>query len=221
MKPFSEWTDADVEAWNASVAKGKRGDEKCDAIAVKPIPDKQAPSSLVPSTVIRTSNTGGSAHPVSTNTRQFVIHTDPVPAPRMTKRDSYRVTAKYPRRPCVARYFAFQDTLQRAVGDLPIVPDEVHCVFHVPMPDSWPKSKRQRMIYAPHKQRGDGDNYMKAVLDSLFLQDGGVWKGSFEKHWSEKGRIEITMVWLTSSPLTTRASEALEQERTPPTKNSY
>lgn len=177
MKPFSEWTEADVQAHNARVGRKE----------VTPINSQDNEIARI--------RRPESSEQVGAKSSQFVIHTDPVPAPRMTKRDSYRVTAKYPRRPCVARYFAFQDTLQRAVGDLPIVPDEVHCVFHVPMPDSWPKSKRQRMIYAPHKQRGDGDNFLKAVLDSLFLQDGGVWKGSFEKHWSDKGRVELTMVW--------------------------
>lgn len=132
----------------------------------------------------------------NSSTRQFTIHTEPVPAPRMTKRDVYRVTAKYPRRPCVQRYFDYKETIQRAVGDIPIVPDEIHAVFHLSMPDSWSKKKRQDMEGKPHRQKPDFDNLAKSILDSLFLQDGGVWKGTFEKRWAVHGRVELLMVWM-------------------------
>lgn len=131
------------------------------------------------------------------NTRQFIIHTDPVPAPRMTRADRWRGLpgSKVSRRPCVQRYFEYRYTLQRAIGDLPIVPDELHAVFHFAMPESWSKTRRQQMDGQPHRQRPDGDNCVKAVQDSLFLEDGAVWKGSYEKWWSVHARVELQMRW--------------------------
>lgn len=125
------------------------------------------------------------------NTRQFTIHTEPVPAPRMSRRDKWLK----PRRPCVQRYFDYRDVLQRAIGDLPVVPHELHCRFHIAMPDTWSMKRKRQMFGAPHRSRPDRDNLDKAVSDALFLEDGGVWKGSQEKVWAIHGRVELTMVW--------------------------
>lgn len=194
MNPFQTWKQEDVQRHNERVAGKKEvgTTDRADGGA----------------TTVRSPVTTGE-RASEPNTRQFVIHTDPVPAPRMTRSDKWRT----PRRPCVQRYFDYRDTLQRAIGDLPIVPDELHCVFHVAMPESWSKKKRAEMSGKPHRTRPDRDNMDKAISDALFLEDGGVWKGSQEKRWSEQGRVELTMVWLTSAPLTIHASEVLEQER--------
>jgi Holliday junction resolvase RusA-like endonuclease len=130
--------------------------------------------------------------PTTEGKRQtFTIPIEPVPAPRMTRRDKWLK----PRRPCVQRYFDYREALQKAVGDIPTVPDEVHCRFTFSMPESWTKKRRLEMNGKPHRQRPDGDNCVKAGLDALFLEDGGVWKGEFEKRWAETGSVEITMVW--------------------------
>jgi Holliday junction resolvase RusA-like endonuclease len=123
--------------------------------------------------------------------KTFTIPIEPVPAPRMTRRDKWLK----PRRPCVQRYFDYREALQKAVGDIPTVPDEIHCRFTFSMPESWAKKKRQESVGGAHRQRPDGDNLTKAIQDALFLEDGGVWKGSFEKRWGTTGSVEITMVW--------------------------
>lgn len=192
MNPFQTWKQSDLDAHNARVAKGKE--------AVRTESRTRSDNGNIEPTITGAMNTGGAKS--ENNTRQFVIHTDPVPAPRMTRSDKWRT----PRRPCVQRYFDYRDTLQLAIGDLPIVPDELHCVFHVAMPDSWSKKKRVEMLGKPHRTRPDRDNLDKAISDALFLEDGGVWKGSQEKRWSEQGRVELTMVWITSAPSTTHAS---------------
>lgn len=130
--------------------------------------------------------------PPQANTRTFTIYQGPVAAPRMTRRDKWLK----PRRPCVERYFIYRDILRGMVGDIPIVPDEVNAVFHFAMPDSWSKKRRQEMNGKPHRQRPDGDNCTKAIQDALFLEDGGVWRGAFEKRWAIHGRVELTMIWL-------------------------
>lgn len=124
-------------------------------------------------------------------TKNFIIKTTPVPAPRMTRRDKWL----QPRRPAVQRYFDYRDVLQRAVGDLPIVPDHIAAVFYLPMPESWSKKKRIAMNGKPHKQKPDRDNLDKAVCDSLFLQDCGVWSGEQRKYWCFSGqeRVELTL----------------------------
>lgn len=162
------------------------GDDKCDAPVVAP-PSKRC---LAHSTATGISSQGGSAHSDET-TRQFTIHTEPVAAPRMTKRDKWLK----PRRPCVQRYFDYRDVLRKGIGDLPVVPDELHAVFHFSMPESWSKKRRQEMEGKPHRQKPDGDNCLKAIQDAMFLEDGGVWRGTFEKRWAVHGRVEIRMIW--------------------------
>lgn len=129
--------------------------------------------------------------------KTWTIDAEPVPAPRMTRRDKWL----QPRRPCVARYFAYRALLVNAVGKIP-VPDEMHLTFGFPVPSSWSKKKRAAMVGKPHRQRPDRDNCDKAVMDSLFEEDGGVWKGSQEKVWaSGKGFVKIRVVYLNQTTL--------------------
>lgn len=123
--------------------------------------------------------------------KQFVVRVEPMGAPRMTQSD------KWKKRPVVLRYFAFKDAVRAAVGPLDSVPDEIHLRFHIPMPDSWPQSKKDKMSGAPHRCRPDYDNLCKIWGDSLFEEDGGIWRGSQEKLWCKRGeeRIEATMIW--------------------------
>lgn len=126
------------------------------------------------------------------NTKTFTIPVAPCPAPRMTRQDRWRgQPGAKPRRPCVQAYFDYRDALRAAVGDVPTVPGEIRAVFHFAMPASWSAKRRTAMIGQPHRQRPDGDNCLKAIQDALFLEDGGVWRGSFEKRWAERGRVEL------------------------------
>jgi len=136
------------------------------------------------------------AAPAVHTSRTFTIPIDPCPAPRMTRQDRWLgKPGRKPRRPIVQRYFDFRDALRAAVGDIPHVPDELHAVFHFPMPDSWSRKKRAAMLGQPHRQRPDRDNCTKAVQDALFIEDGSVWKGSDEKRWAEAGRVDLVMVF--------------------------
>lgn len=121
--------------------------------------------------------------------QSFSIKCDPVPAPRMTQRDRWK------KRPCVERYFDFKTTIQKEVGDIPTVPDEIVVIFYFPMPESWSNKKRLMNVGKPHRQRPDGDNCLKALQDALFLEDGTVWRATFEKRWHLKGAIELEMIW--------------------------
>lgn len=134
--------------------------------------------------------------PVSSSplSKEFAIDIDPVPAPRMTQRDKFAPSER------VERYYDYRNELLELVGEHP-VPDELHCVFHIAMPESW--SHKQRKAFLGKGQRtcgkGDVDNLFKAVADALFKQDSGIWIASQKKLWSEKGRVEIKMVWSQAS----------------------
>ncbi len=119
----------------------------------------------------------------------IVIKGDPVPAPRMTRRDKWLK----PRRPCVQRYFDFRDRVRAEIGEMKDIPSTLSVVFHIPMPDSWSKNKRATMIYDKHRQRPDVDNCLKALMDAMFIQDGGVSDVIASKRWclAGDGRIEM------------------------------
>ena len=137
----------------------------------------------------------GSASELSTPPKQpqcgtiFIIKHEPVPAPRMTRSDKWL----NPRRPCVQRYFDYRDFLQKAVGDLPTVPHTMKFAFYFPMPESWSNKKQAEMIGQKHRQRPDSDNCIKAVMDALFIHDGGVSDIVSSKRWCLAGseRIEL------------------------------
>jgi Holliday junction resolvase RusA-like endonuclease len=173
--PFRDWTKAQLDAHNARVAA-----QKPNATVAWKAENALAETRLSTLTP-----------PRAPTTLRVTIPIDPCPAPRMTRRDKWLK----PRRPRVQRYFDYRDALQTAIGDLPTVPDELHATFHFPMPESWPAKKRAAMDGRPHRCRPDGDNCTKAIQDALFLQDGGIWKGTFEKRWAVTGRVEIVMVW--------------------------
>lgn len=111
----------------------------------------------------------------------FEVDTPPVPKPRMTRRD------KWARRPVVLAYFAYRDEIRaaaRAAG-MPDQFNEVHCHFEIPMPRSWPKTKRSMLVGRPHTARPDLDNLVKGLLDALLTEDAGVARITAAKFWTD------------------------------------
>lgn len=106
----------------------------------------------------------------------------PVPAPRMTRSD------KWKKRPCVMRYFAFRDEVKKAGVELQ---SPCKITFYIPMPPSWSQRKQKDFNGKPHMNKPDGDNLLKALLDSVFDDDAHMWAVSFEKRWSEAGSITV------------------------------
>lgn len=112
---------------------------------------------------------------------------NPMGKPRMTQRDRWK------QRPVVSAYWAFRDVVRyqlsgREVGKLG---GAVWFEFYVPMPRSWSRKKRLEMCGKAHTQRPDIDNFIKAMLDAMYVDDSGVWLCGGGKYWSEKGRVEI------------------------------
>lgn len=107
----------------------------------------------------------------------------PVPKPRMTQRD------KWAKRPCVLRYHAFKDEcklkgLKYEVGQ--------SITFVMPMPQSWSKKKKADMCGAPHTQKPDIDNLLKALFDAVYSEDSHIHEvGRIKKRWDYDGAIRI------------------------------
>lgn len=111
----------------------------------------------------------------------------PVPKPRMTRSDKWKLS-KGEGRNCVVRYFTFCDQARRA--KIPYNND-VSVIFHMPMPKSWRKRKRDEMRGHPHKSRPDLDNLIKALSDAVCPEDSHIWRISAFKIWADKGCIEV------------------------------
>ncbi|MGL5370809.1 MAG: RusA family crossover junction endodeoxyribonuclease [Plesiomonas shigelloides] len=102
--------------------------------------------------------------------------------PRMTRAD------KWKQRPAVMQYRRFKDEV-RSHGV--ILPENYHVIFVLPMPQSWSKKRKEAMLGKPHRQTPDKDNLEKALLDSLYEQDCGMWDGRVTKIWGTHGEIII------------------------------
>ena len=123
--------------------------------------------------------------PVKQSNADIYLAITPVAKPRMTQRD------KWMERPCVLRYRSYCDSLRANWPDMPFPESGYHVIFHLPMPQSWSKKKKEQMNGAPHQQRPDKDNLDKALLDALCKDDSYIYDGRVSKYWSDAGYIEI------------------------------
>lgn len=87
------------------------------------------------------------------------------------------------------RYFAWRDAVKRKLGDFEL-PEVLIVTFYIPMPRSWSMAKRMEMLGAPHQQKPDVDNLIKALAD-CWPEDKHVWRVEAEKRWSLEGIIEL------------------------------
>lgn len=67
--------------------------------------------------------------------------------------------------------------------------------FYMPMPKSWGKKKRNDLCFTCHEQTPDIDNLVKAIFDSLMIQDKQINDYRASKFWYNgiKGFIEVTL----------------------------
>ena len=115
-----------------------------------------------------------------------VYDIEPVAKPRMTRRDKWLK----PPRPKVAKYWAFKAQCQYERVILPEAGAEI--IFQVAMPKSWSKKKKIAMVMTGHQQTPDLDNFIKALLDSVYQDDSKVWHYTARKIWGMQGQIIIT-----------------------------
>ncbi len=128
---------------------------------------------------------------ISFDTYRFTYFGAPIGKPTMTYVDQWK------KRPCVLRYRAFADSIRESAGTLPPEPDGVIVSAFVPMPKSWSKAQKTLMDGKPCRQKPDYDNIAKAVGDTLFEQDKGLWFGAVVKFWCQQGneRLEVEVLY--------------------------
>lgn len=104
----------------------------------------------------------------------------------MTRRDVWL----NPPRPCVAKWRQFKDRV-RELGIT--VQDGDALTFWIPMPPSWSKKKREKMLGSPHQQTPDLDNLIGGLFDAaLPTGDAHIHElGRTCKRWWDAGRITI------------------------------
>ena len=119
-------------------------------------------------------------------TSVVTINVAPCSKPRMTRAD------KWKKRQCVTKFFAFRDAIkQSSIHNIALESFDIE--FHIPMPKSWSKKKKELHNGTPHKQRPDLDNYIKAWCDSVFEEDSVVWRFKASKRWTDKeGHIKLS-----------------------------
>jgi Holliday junction resolvase RusA-like endonuclease len=110
----------------------------------------------------------------------------PIPKCRMTQRDRWLD----PPRPSVARYRSFADEVRAQGVQLPESDSAV--LFVLPMPKSWSKKKKVKMVGQAHKQKPDLSNLLKALEDAIYSDDSRIWHyRELSKRWGVIGQIII------------------------------
>ncbi|MHA1401641.1 MAG: RusA family crossover junction endodeoxyribonuclease [Candidatus Heimdallarchaeaceae archaeon] len=104
----------------------------------------------------------------------------------MVKSDSWK------KRPAVMKYWAYKDEV-RVLGIECHPGDKI--TFVLPMPKSWSEKKKVRLDGAPHLQKKDLDNLIKALWDSVHDDDQHLWWiGEAKKIWGREGKIIIKKI---------------------------
>lgn len=126
----------------------------------------------------------------------IIIPITPCPAPRMVRSDKWKtpnhIDPRKRQRLCVTKYFEFRRSflwLCKKHGYY--LKDTLNIVFVLPMPNSWSRAKKEKMLNKPHQSKPDVDNCVKAVIDSFGIDDSFVWRIQAEKYWGEHGEIKI------------------------------
>jgi Holliday junction resolvase RusA-like endonuclease len=93
-------------------------------------------------------------------------------------------------------YRKYADDLRAKMDGIILPFSGVHWKFYMPMPRSWSKRERLRLLGQPHRISPDVDNLLKAVLDSLYTKatggDAHIWDVRASKLWAEFGQIVVS-----------------------------
>lgn len=111
---------------------------------------------------------------------------DPMPKPRMTRRD------RWAKRPIVKRWNGYKDEVRLRAPRFVMPESDYWIIFTIGMPEGWSIEKQDYMLCQAHQQRPDKDNLEKGILD-IFLpdDDSRVFDGRVSKFWGKFGIIEI------------------------------
>lgn len=125
--------------------------------------------------------------------KTYFIEITPNTKPRMTRRDKWLS----PPRPPVLQYRCFKDKIHAECERLGIgeLPSSIYSVkFYIKCPESWSGKKKREMNGKRHTTTPDIDNFLKALFDSMHIQDKHIAEitNGLGKYWStEKEGILI------------------------------
>lgn len=114
----------------------------------------------------------------------WVYPSKAVPAPRQSRRDTFRP------RPPVMRYHALRDELRARKAFCP-TPFH-HLIFVLQMPSTWNRKQLVANEGMPHLHTPDRDNLEKAFLDSVLENDSHIFDGRVTKLWGTMGLIIVS-----------------------------
>ena len=127
----------------------------------------------------------------------YLFNVIPIGAVRMTQSDKWKTNAnhvdpKKRQRESVRQYFEFKTAIRTQAEQMNYVLSEVlDIVFLVPMPFTWSEKKKVKYNKTKVNKRPDLDNYIKAFIDALSIEDGFVWKIQAEKRYAFNGSILV------------------------------
>ena len=116
---------------------------------------------------------------------RFIVPGTAIGKPRMTRSDVWR------KRPAVLRYRAFCDLVRSHAPTLPADVFGIFIVAYMPMPPSWSNRKTDLHWATINRQRPDGDNILKAVMDALFEEDSGIGVTVCTKIWCKQEEAQL------------------------------
>ncbi|MBT4088515.1 MAG: RusA family crossover junction endodeoxyribonuclease [Deltaproteobacteria bacterium] len=119
----------------------------------------------------------------------MILNITPVPKPRMVRSDAWK------KRKCVLKYWEYKDGLNILANkaSYKIGNTLENVTFVIPVPPSWSKKRKTAMIGAPHTQKPDLDNLIKAFQDCLCREDSHVHTiNNVRKTWGTTGQIIIS-----------------------------
>jgi len=108
----------------------------------------------------------------------IVLPIAPMAKPRQTQSDRWK------KRPVVVRYRDWCDQVRALMGARTL-PDAFWAVFGIPLPPSYGRARRASLAGAPHVQRPDADNLLKALMDACLADDSHVWDVRATKVWHD------------------------------------
>jgi len=134
---------------------------------------------------------------LDTSRKYYIFDIIPMGAVRMSQSDRWKTNPEHKdinkrQRSEVTRYFKFKNELQRQAKHLNYtIYNTLDIVFCVPMPSSWSQKKKTQLIGHPVRTAPDLDNYIKAFMDALLINDGHIWKITAEKRYAYLGSIIV------------------------------
>lgn len=114
---------------------------------------------------------------------ELVIAVTPMGAVRVTQGSRWSPRAQ--------RYETYKQEIRFAMPRAYELPAELELEFHIPMPRSWSKKKREAMRLQPHQSRPDIDNLAKGFMDAFGTEDSHVWRIRASKRWADEGTIIV------------------------------